>query len=406
MATDDLDTPLGQNIPRKRKRGLPPAVPYVVAGLLGLFLLAFATWSLVVDDPLGGEPMAVTDLAQPPPPQKPDAAKPDPPATSAAAAAGPDPAQATPTGPAAPAGPAKPAAGSRTVTIIDGSSGRREDVTVAAPRSAAPPLDARLIESSRHGGIPRIGQDGARPSDVYARRGNGAAVKSDGPKIAIVIGGLGVGAIRTGEGLRKLPASVTLAFSPYAKNLDEWVSRARSNGHELMLQVSMEPFDFPDNDPGPQTLLTSLGADQNIDRLHWFLSRFQGYVGIVNFMGARFTAMEQALAPILRETAKRGLIYLDDASSPRSLASQIAGANNAAFAKANVLIDAAPTVNDIDAALARLEQTARDRGQAIGMATALPVSIERIAKWAQQAEKRGIALVPLSAIANRPKSSS
>ena len=85
----------------------------------------------------------------------------------------------------------------------------------------------------------------------------------------------------------------------------------------------MEPFDYPDNDPGPQTLLTSLTPDQNIDRLHWLMSRFQGYVGIVSYMGARFTASEPALAPVLRETAKRGLIYVDDGASPRSVAGQI-----------------------------------------------------------------------------------
>ena len=148
----------------------------------------------------------------------------------------------------------------------------------------------------------------------------------------------------------------------------------------------MEPFDYPDNDPGPQTLLTSLDAGQNVDRLQWLMSRFQGYVGIANFMGARFTASEQALAPVLRETAKRGLIYLDDGSSPRSLASQIAGANNLAFAKADVALDTVPTAVDIDRALGRLEALARERGIAVGMAGALPVSIERIANWAKAAE--------------------
>ena len=101
----------------------------------------------------------------------------------------------------------------------------------------------------------------------------------------------------------------------------------------------MEPFDYPDNDPGPQTLLTALDAGQNVDRLHWLMSRFQGYVGIANLMGARFTSSEAAMAPVLRETAKRGLIYVDDGSSPRSLASQIAGANNLAFAKADMTLD-------------------------------------------------------------------
>jgi uncharacterized protein len=167
----------------------------------------------------------------------------------------------------------------------------------------------------------------------------------------------------------------------------------------------MEPFDYPDNDPGPQTLLTSLSPEQNVDRLHWFMSRFQGYVGIANYMGARFTATDPAFVPVVRDAAKRGLIYFDDATSPRSLAGQIAGANNLAYAKADLTIDAVPTAADIDRALARLEKTARERGVAVGMANALPASIERIAGWAKTAESRGILLVPISAVAARGKSS-
>jgi len=161
---------------------------------------------------------------------------------------------------------------------------------------------------------------------------------------------------------------------PYGGDLERQAALSRAGEHELLLQVPMEPFDYPDNDPGPQTLLTSLDAGQNVDRLHWLMARMQGYVGIANFMGARFSASEQALAPVLREAAKRGLIYFDDGSSPRSLASQIAGANNVAFAKSDVTIDAVATAADIDRALARLETIARDRGTAIGTASALPVS--------------------------------
>jgi polysaccharide deacetylase 2 family uncharacterized protein YibQ len=167
----------------------------------------------------------------------------------------------------------------------------------------------------------------------------------------------------------------------------------------------MEPFDYPDNDPGPQTLLTSLSPEQNLDRLYWLMSRFQGYVGIANFMGARFTSSEPAISPILREATKRGLIYVDDGSSPRSLTAQIAGANNIAFAKADALIDAAPAPAEIDKALTRLESIARERGISVGMASALPVTIEKLAKWAKAAVGRGITLVPISTVAVKTKSS-
>jgi polysaccharide deacetylase 2 family uncharacterized protein YibQ len=167
----------------------------------------------------------------------------------------------------------------------------------------------------------------------------------------------------------------------------------------------MEPFDYPDNDPGPQTLLASLKPEQNIDRLQWLMSRFQGYVGVTNLMGARFTAAESALAPVLREVGKRGLLYLDDGASHRSLAAQIANSDNVPFARAELTIDASPTPQNIDRALGRLEALAKERGHAIGIASALPATIDRIAQWSKSAGNRGFTLVPISAVLSRPSSS-
>lgn len=392
--TDELNTPLGRTARARPKVRLPPWAPHATAGALAAILLLFAFWTAIVDDPLGGEPMVAASIEQ----RSAQGARPagEPPAPPAAATK-------QQAGAGGQAGSRSDGAQPQTVTIIDGTSGRRQEVVVQTRTAAeigAP--DARLLEQSRHGSIPRIGQDGARPSEAYARSKQAAPV--DQPRIAIVVVGLGTSATRTSDALSKLPSVVTLGFSPYAKDLDHWIGRARANGHELLLQVPMEPFDYPDNDPGPQTLLTSLGADQNVDRLHWFMSRFQGYVGITNMMGARFTASEQSFAPVLREAAKRGLIYLDDGSSLRSLASQIAGANNAAFARSDVVLDASPNATEIDNALGRLEAIARERGRAVGIASALPVSIERIAQWAKLVEQRGVVLVPLSGVANKPKS--
>src|SRR5208282_5277685 len=128
----------------------------------------------------------------------------------------------------------------------------------------------------------------------------------------------------TADAIAKLPGPVTLGFVPYGGDVAALVARARNAGHEVLLQVPMEPFDYPDNDPGPQTLLTTLAPEQNLDRLYWHLSRFQGYAGIANFMGARFVVTDAVMQPIVSEAAKRGLGYLDDGSSPRSVAASLA----------------------------------------------------------------------------------
>jgi uncharacterized protein len=399
VATDDLSAPLGQSrAPRRRRLTLPLVIPQAVVGLLSLFIVILVGWAIIVDEPFGGEPWAVASADL----------------TAVRSGGKPDEAGPLPASQAANAGPATvaPPPGSKTVTIIDGISGKREEITIpstvlpgspdANDTKSAGGIDQRLVETSRHGPLPKVAADGTRASDVYARPVKGIAGKPNAPRIAIVVGGLGIGGTATSDALGKLPGPVTLAFAPYGSNLAEISARARGEGHEVLLQVPMEPFDYPDNDPGPQTLLTSLEASQNIDRLHWLMSRFQGYVGIANFMGARFTSSEPALAPVLREASKRGLLYLDDGSSQRSLVSQIAGANNLTFGKADAIIDAVPTAADIDRALGRLETLARERGAAVGMASALPVSIDRIANWAKAAEARGVLLVPISALARRP----
>jgi polysaccharide deacetylase 2 family uncharacterized protein YibQ len=411
VAADDLSAPLGQNRTPRRQLTLPLVIPQAVVGILSLFVVILAGWAMIVDEPFGGEPWAVATAdftaAR-------SGGKPDDPSTRAASQANGAPANA--------AVPVPP--GSKTITIIDGISGKREDIVIPSTVLPGSPdaketksetksdtksdtksaggIDQRLIETSRHGPLPKVATDGTRASDVYARPVKGIAGKPNAPRIAIVVGGLGIGGAATSDALSKLPGPVTLAFAPYGSNLDDLAARARGEGHEVLLQVPMEPFDYPDNDPGPQTLLTSLEASQNIDRLHWLMSRFQGYVGIANLMGARFTSSEPALAPVLREASKRGLLYLDDGSSQRSLVSQIAGANNLAFGKADAVIDAVPTAADVDRVLGRLETIARERGTAVGMASALPVSIERIASWAKTAEARGVLLVPISAVAKRP----
>jgi uncharacterized protein len=413
MTADDLNAPLGQQS-RKRRLAIPITTSQAMAAVLALFLGVFVVWAMTANNPFGGEPMVAVPIT----PHPGVAAKP---ADGPGAKDGPKVVTVNPDrydGPTAPAQnapgqTAATAAPTKTITIIDGKTGERQEVTIPAntdpaqpPDAAAanaPPLDQKFVENSPHGAIPKIAADGVRPADAFAQPAKPLAGKPDAPRIAIIVGGLGVSDSATADAIAKLPGAVTLGFMPYGSDVATLAARARAKGHEVLLQVPMEPFDYPDNDPGPQTLLTSLTPQQNIDRLYWLMARFQGYVGIANAMGARFTASDQSFAPVLHETAKRGLIFVDDGSSPRSLAGRIAGANNMPFAKADMTIDAVPTPVEIDHALGRLEMAARERGVVVGISSGLPTAIDHIAKWAKALESRGIQLVPITAVALKAK---
>ena len=201
-------------------------------------------------------------------------------------------------------------------------------------------IDQRLLEKSRYGMIPVVA-DGLKPFTAYAAEADRAKAAKM-PVVAIVIGGLGVGAAKTADAIMKLPPAVTLAFTPYGTDPGKLAERARAQHHEILLQIPMEPYDYPDNDPGPQTLLTSLGPEQNLDRLYWHLSRLQGYAGIANFMGARFIATDAVMQPIVHQATKRGLGF-DGRPAPRSVAAALATSQGTPFAKGDVTIDAVPT---------------------------------------------------------------
>jgi polysaccharide deacetylase 2 family uncharacterized protein YibQ len=397
---DDLSTPLGQQtVRRKRRFRLPFTGIQALAVLLGLFLAVFVGFAIFGDNPLGGEPVARIALRQPATPGDKSEKSATAPAGATEPGAKPVTKQAAP-------------AEQKTVTIIDGSSGKRQDVVIGADAAdkaetdKAPAMmagvDQRLLEKSRYGMIPVVA-DGLKPFTVYAAEADRAKAAKM-PVVSIVVAGLGVGAAKTTDAIMKLPPAVTLAFTPYGSDPSKLAERARAQRHEILLQIPMEPFDYPDNDPGPQTLLTTLAPEANLDRLYWHLSRFQGYAGIANFMGARFVVTDAVMQPIIREAAKRGLGYLDDGSAPRSTAPALAAAQAMPFAKADFAIDAVPTAAEIDRALAKLENLAKERGIAVGVASALPISIERIGVWTKALESRGILLVPLTTAMLKSKS--
>lgn len=367
---DDLSTPLkGRKGDKPNGRHLP--IARSVIALLVLIGGAFALRILLVDDPDGGRPseeVAITSTRNSN-------------SVANAVATGPvtitaDPQQYVP------GSEPPPSAAS------SGSVANLPDIYGALPD---------LSEETADGSIPRMSGTGETPFAAYSRPAE-AALASGKPMVSIIVTGLGINEQGSLDAIDQLPGDVTLAFAPYGKTLSTTVAAARSGGHEVLLEVPLEPFDYPQNDPGPQTLLTGETPRANLDKLFWLMSRFGGYIGLINNMGARFTASAADFAPLMEELGARGLGYIDDGSSNRSVAPQLASTNKVRFSRADVMIDANPSRASILAALASLEAKAMENGHAIGIISALPISVTAVTEWSRELEAKGIVLVPASAL--------
>jgi uncharacterized protein len=321
--------------------------------------------------------------AKPPEPVQPPAAEPPPPPAAAPApeAAPPPPVTQQPAPAPAPPAPPPPVA---------------QPAPPPSPPVAAkpPPVQAAVV-------VPRLPSAREATQPPWLRNSRPFDANDRRPRVAVVISELGLSSAATTASIQQTPAEVTLAFSPYADNLDHWIGLARAAGHEVLINLPMEPINFPANDPGPRALLTNLSAQQNLERLDWVLGRINGHVGVTNHMGSRFTTMPDALKPVLAAINERGLMFVDSRASARSIAAKLASDMGLPRAINDRQIDQEASRPAIDNRLTEIERIARETGSAVAMAQPYPVTLERVNAWLQTLETKGLVLAPITAVANR-----
>jgi polysaccharide deacetylase 2 family uncharacterized protein YibQ len=214
--------------------------------------------------------------------------------------------------------------------------------------------------------------------------------------VVIVLDDLGLDQVRTAEAIR-LPGPVTTSFMTYANDLAEQTDAARRVGHELLLHVPMEAIDGRE-DPGKQALYTSQSREEIVERLRWGLDRFDGYVGINNHMGSKFTADTQVMAPVIAELRARGLLFLDSRTTPRSVGLQLAAADGVPHAARDVFLDNDLAPVAIARQLALVETVARHNRSAIAIGHAHDTTLAALHTWLPTLPGKGLVLVPLSAV--------
>jgi len=214
--------------------------------------------------------------------------------------------------------------------------------------------------------------------------------------VAIVLDDLGLDRVRTAEAIR-LSGPLTLSFMTYASELPTQTQAARRAGHELLLHVPMEAVDRQ-ADPGPHGLFTAQSRGEIVERLRWGLGRFDGFIGINNHMGSKFTSDERGMAPVMEELRARGLLFLDSRTTPSSAGIRLAIAYGVPHAARDVFLDDDQTPAAITKELARVEQLARQHGSAIAIGHPHDATLAALKIWLPTLGGKGLALVPLSAV--------
>ena len=216
------------------------------------------------------------------------------------------------------------------------------------------------------------------------------------PKIAIIVRGLGLSSAAAETAVNQLPASVSLSFTPYARDRAKaWAAEARRNGHEVLVDLPMEPANYPATDPGPQAIMTDVDTRENLQRLAWLLGQVDREVGAVAQMGSAVLADRQVAEPVLRALKDRGLMFVDNGALADSAAREIARRLGLPFAVNDRTLDGGQVSRRaIEARLVEAERLAREQGLAVVMAHPYPVSLELLVGWTEELEARGFVLVP------------
>ena len=290
--------------------------------------------------------------------------------------------------------PARPApsissSGPRTILIdgkpIDGAY--RSSPLVRAPLS-------HITRSGPFGRVPTPAADGRKAITSYARPFTPTAGKNT---VSIVIGGLGIDRAITKRAIYELPPEVTLSFAAHTPGLQNWINQARSQGHEILLELPMESENFDPNEAGADHALKVIpSAGRNIRNLDWLMSRGLGYFAVTNYNGDKLLTRADNMAPILAHLSDAGLGFIFDGSISAPSLPALAQSANLPFEQAYALIDATPETSHIETQLIRLEAQASSGEGPIGVGFAYPATLDAVKIWLDTLPSKSLQIAPAS----------
>ena len=186
------------------------------------------------------------------------------------------------------------------------------------------------------------------------------------PSVALIIDDLGYDK-KIAQKFAQLDVTLTFSILPHSPFQQKIAQLARSKGLEIMIHMPMEPVEYPQVNPGPGTLLTSMSPDELINQLDQNLDTLPGVKGINNHMGSRLTSESSQMYQIFSILKKRGLFFIDSRTTAESLCEPSARLLQVPFAQRDVFIDHHLKADFIRKQIKELIRIAQKNGEAVGI---------------------------------------
>src|SRR5262245_39424876 len=227
----------------------------------------------------------------------------------------------------------------------------------------------------------RRGPTGPAP----ARRARPESTATRAPaRVAVIVDELGARA-DVFERVVALGRPVTIAVLPELPLSPRLAREAARAGLEVLLQLPLEPYRFPEVDPGPGALLTSMPPDEVTRRTRQQLAAIPGATGVVTGMGSRFTEDRPRMRALLEPVFFQRLLFIDSLTSHRSVGYDVARALGIPAGRRQIFVDPDESEATARAQLLEVERRASRHDSTIVIAHGRPLTLqllaEALARW-------------------------
>jgi polysaccharide deacetylase 2 family uncharacterized protein YibQ len=257
-------------------------------------------------------------------------------------------------------------------------------------------LSPENTEVTPQGLKPVKSASGAAPWEVY---GAEKSTKS-GRRLVIIVRNLGISERNTGV-VFDFPPQIVLNFSPYTRNLNQWVAYARGNGNEVIITLPLEPQNVATTDSGSLQLSSSNSTPVNLSLYNKILGLTTGYTGLIFSNDSRIiTGTNPLLKTIMRDVSRRGLILVDNRLASNTTLALNRDARNLGIPYR--AIDWSLTQNfpekDVRSRLRRLESLIARKRTTVALFSSHPLTLSLLSEWIKKTDSQNIQLVPLTQI--------